>query len=81
MINSEALQQAHVTGAVSQRTGDNGQDVRLVPYRLRRCGTHSRYHPWTPEECSARECLMVHARAGLRADIQVRPRAGEWHGM
>eukprot|EP00198_Chlamydomonas_reinhardtii_P008302 XP_001697639.1 predicted protein [Chlamydomonas reinhardtii] len=30
---------------------------------------YTRYAPWTPEECSARECLMVHARAGLTADI------------
>ncbi|EFJ44348.1 hypothetical protein VOLCADRAFT_106494 [Volvox carteri f. nagariensis] len=37
-------------------------DHRLVHYDHE---NYTRYHSWTPEECSARECLMVHARAGL----------------
>jgi hypothetical protein len=29
-----------------------------------------RYHTWTPDECSSRECLIVHARAGLEVDVE-----------
>lgn len=43
------------------------QDHNLALYDH---ANYTRYHTWTPEECSARECLMVHARAGLRAEIQ-----------
>ncbi|GFR45470.1 hypothetical protein Agub_g6869, partial [Astrephomene gubernaculifera] len=42
-------------------------DFRFAHYEHE---NHTRYRTWTPEECSARECLMVHARAGLEVDIQ-----------
>ncbi len=29
-----------------------------------------RYSSWTYEECYSRECLVVHARAGLRVDVE-----------
>lgn len=30
---------------------------------------HARYAGWTTQECSGRECLLVHAQAGLEADL------------
>jgi hypothetical protein len=29
----------------------------------------ARYSSWTYEECYSRECLVVHARAGLKVDV------------
>jgi hypothetical protein len=29
-----------------------------------------RYSSWTYEECFSRECLVVHARAGLQVDVE-----------
>jgi hypothetical protein len=31
---------------------------------------HARYADWTAAECSSKECLMVHAQAGLEADLR-----------
>ncbi|GIL59393.1 hypothetical protein Vafri_14249 [Volvox africanus] len=41
-------------------------DHRLAHYDHE---NYTRYHTWTPEECSARECLMVHGRAGLTVNL------------
>ncbi|WIA40763.1 hypothetical protein OEZ86_004443 [Tetradesmus obliquus] len=30
---------------------------------------HARYAGWTTQECSGRECLLVHAQAGLEVDL------------
>ncbi|KXZ42824.1 hypothetical protein GPECTOR_116g356 [Gonium pectorale] len=57
---------------ITQSTGDlhhfawRPTDHRLAHYDHE---NYTRYHSWTPEECSARECLMVHARAGLTVDL------------
>ena len=29
-----------------------------------------KYHTWTPEECHAKECLSLQARAGLIVDLE-----------
>eukprot|EP00775_Hariotina_reticulata_P007357 gene7357-7568_t len=31
---------------------------------------HARYAEFTPSECHGRECLMVHAQAGLEVDLE-----------
>jgi hypothetical protein len=30
---------------------------------------HARYAGWTTQECSGRECLLVHAQAGLEVEL------------
>jgi hypothetical protein len=30
---------------------------------------HARYAGWTTQECTGRECLLVHAQAGLEVDL------------
>ncbi|KAG2488504.1 hypothetical protein HYH03_013007 [Edaphochlamys debaryana] len=58
---------------MTQSTGDvhhfawRANDFRLAHYDHE---NYTRYAPWTPDECSARECLMVHARAGLTVDLR-----------
>lgn len=32
--------------------------------------SHARYAAWTPSECHGRECLLVHAQAGLEVDLE-----------
>lgn len=31
--------------------------------------SHARYAGWLPQECQGRECLLVHAQAGLEVDL------------
>lgn len=31
--------------------------------------SHARYADWLPQECQGSDCLLVHAQAGLEADL------------
>jgi hypothetical protein len=39
-----------------------------VPFRYKEA-SHARYAGWLPQECQGRECLLVHAQAGLEVDL------------